>query len=236
MHEFYEYTPVAKKQQAAQKALEKLQKKQPDVRPIVITGNKIAKTWWGNAWNKNLEAYADFSNRITRGRSYVRNGFVLDLQIDTGHVNAIVAGSRRTPYEVQISITALAEDRWKAITEICGRSIAGIEQLAQGKFPKELETLFIQQGQGLFPTPDEIQFSCSCPDWANMCKHVAAVLYGIGARFDEDPTLFFKLRNIEIEALIKKSVEEKMENMLKNVGRKTHRVMDDAAITDLFGL
>lgn len=232
----YEYVPVAKKRQDAQKALEKLKKIRPDIRPVVITGNKVAKTWWGNAWNKNLEAYADFSNRIGRGRAYVRNGFVLDLQIDAELVTAIVAGSGRNPYNVTIEIKALSSAKWKKITEVCGRSIANIDQLAQGKFPEELEILFTQKGEGLFPSPKEIEFSCDCPDWADMCKHVAAVLYGVGARLDEDPTLFFKLRNIEIEALIKKSIEEKMDNMLKNFENKTQRVIADADISGLFGI
>jgi uncharacterized Zn finger protein len=237
MWDYYpEYVPVARKKQSAQKTLAKLKKKRPDIRPVVIEGSKIAKTWWGNAWNKNLEAYADYSNRIGRGRSYIRNGFVLDLQINSNAVTAIVAGSRGNPYDIKVTIEALSASKWKKITEICGRSIANIDQLVQGKFPKELEMLFTQKGEGLFPSPKEIKFSCSCPDWAYMCKHVAAVLYGIGARFDEDPTLFFKLRNIEIEALIKKSIEEKMENMLKNSGKTTQRVIKDADISGLFGI
>jgi len=231
-----EYVPVAKKRADAQKALAKLRKKRPDVCPVVIEGSKVAKTWWGISWNKNLEAYADYENRIGRGRAYVRNGMVLDLQIDSEKVTAIVAGSGRTPYNVKVTIDALSKAKWEKITEICGRSIANIDQLVQGRFPKELEELFTQKGEGLFPSPKEIKLSCSCPDWATMCKHVAAVLYGIGARFDEDPTLFFKLRNIEIEALIKKSIEEKMENMLKNSGKKTRRVIKDADIGGLFGI
>jgi len=233
---YYEYVPVAKKRANAQKALTKLKKKNPNVSPVVIQGNKIAKTWWGVAWNKNLESYADYTNRIERGRAYVKNGFVLDLQIEPEQVTAIVAGSGREPYHVKVCVAALSKARWEKITEICGRSIANIDELTQGRFPKELETLFTQKGEGLFPSPKEIKFSCDCPDWASMCKHVAAVLYGIGARFDEDPTLFFRLRNIEIEALIKKSVEEKMESMLKNAGNKTRRIMEGQDIGELFGI
>ncbi|MCL1965176.1 MAG: hypothetical protein FWF69_08980 [Firmicutes bacterium] len=233
---YYEYVPVAQKKANAQRALAKLKKKNPGVCPVVITGNKIAKTWWGGAWNKNLESYADYSNRIGRGRSYVKNGFVLDLKIEAETVTAIVAGSGRNPYHVKISINALSKTKWLKITNLCGRSIEGIDQLAQGKFPKELETLFTQKGEGLFPSPEEIKFSCDCPDWASMCKHVAAALYGVGARLDEDPTFFFKLRNIEIEALIKKSIEEKMENMLKNSGKKSKRVIKDADLGELFGI
>ena len=231
-----EYVPVARKKANAQRELAKLKKKTPDVRPVVIEGSKIGKTWWGNAWNKNLESYADYSNRIGRGRSYVRNGMVLDLRIGAEQVAAIVAGSGAHPYNVTIDIRALPQKTWKKITQICGRSIANIEQLVNGKFPEALEALFTQKGEGLFPSPKEIKFSCDCPDWAYMCKHVAAALYGIGARFDEDPTLFFKLRNIEIEALIKKSIDEKMRSMLKNSGKVTNRVIKDADIGELFGV
>jgi len=161
---------------------------------------------------------------------------VLDLQIDTGAVSAIVAGSGRNPYNIKVTIEELSKTTWKKITEMCGRSIAGIDQLVRGEFPKELGVLFTQKDGGLFPKPKEIKFSCDCPDWAGMCKHIAAVLYGIGTRFDEDPTLFFKLRNIEIDALIKKSVEEKMENMLKNAEQKTRRVIKNADIGELFGI
>lgn len=231
-----EYVPVAKKKQNAEKALKKLRKKRPDIMPVVITGNKIATTWWGNAWNKNLESYADYDNRIGRGRSYVKNGFVLDLRIETGRATAIVAGSSGNLYNVNISIEPLSKAKWGRITEICGRSIANMDELAQGRFPKELETLFTQKGEGLFPSPKEIKLSCDCPDWAVMCKHVAAALYGIGARFDQDPTLFFKLRNIDIQDLIKKSVEEKIENMLKNSDKETRRVLKGVDISDLFGI
>lgn len=236
MYGSYEYVSVARKKENAQKALVKLRKKMPDVCPVTIDGNKIANTWWGNAWNKNLESYADYSSRISRGRSYVKNGFVLDLRIDTGRVTAIVAGSGRNPYHIDIIIDELSKEKWNKITEVCGRSISGMDQLVQGKFPKELDILFTQKGDGLFPSPKEIKFSCDCPDWAYMCKHVAAVLYGIGARFDEEPALFFKLRNIEIEALIRKSIEEKMESMLRNAETKTRRVIEDADVGDLFGI
>lgn len=233
---YYEYVPVAKKRQNAQKALEKLRKKRPDIRPVTIDGKKVAKTWWGTAWIKNLESYADYPNRISRGRAYVKNGFVLDLQISSGSVTAIVAGSGSNPYTIEITIDALSKAKWSRITEICGRSISNIDQLVQGKFPKELETLFTQKGEGLFPSPKEIHFDCNCLDWADMCKHVAAVLYGIGARLDEDPALFFALRDIEVEALIQKSIDEKMASMLKNSGKETRRVIKDADIGELFGL
>ncbi|MEA1962165.1 MAG: hypothetical protein U9N81_13010 [Bacillota bacterium] len=234
--QYPEYVPVSQKKEMAKKQIEKLKKKNPDLAPIVIEGNKLATTWWGKAWNKNLENYADYSNRITRGRSYVRNGAVLDLKIETGIVTALVLGSAKKPYQVEIKIAALANEKWENILSVCNHKIDNLAELLEGKFPKELEELFTLKGAGLFPSNKEIKFSCSCYDWADMCKHVAATLYGIGARFDEDPTLFFKLRNIDFEVLLKKTIEQKMQSMLANSDQKSHRVLDDKDVFELFGV
>ena len=233
MWNYYGYKTGKPKNPA--ETLEKLRKKNPDIKPIIIDG-KLAKTWWGQAWNKNLEGYADYSNRIGRGRSYVRSGAVLDLSIAPGEVSALVQGSRAKPYDVIIRIKPLERKRWERITKQCSNKIGGLEQLASGKFPQEFMELFTTRGEGLFPSPKEIDFGCSCPDWASMCKHVAAVLYGIGARFDEDATLFFTLRDIEFSELLKKSVDEKMSSMLKNSEKKTSRTMMDVDTYELFGI
>jgi len=233
MWDYYSYKPRKPKDPAAQ--LAKLRKKNPDIKPVVIDG-KLAKTWWAQAWNRNLESYADYSSRIGRGRTYVKSGAVLDLTIAPGEVRALVQGSRVKPYDVAVIIEPLQKQRWEAITQRCSRKITNLEELASGKFPTELTELFTDKGDGLFPSPKEIRFSCSCPDWASMCKHVAAVLYGIGARFDEDPTLFFLLRDIEFAELLRKSVEEKMNSMLKNAGTVTTRTMTDVNTLELFGV
>lgn len=235
-NQFPEYVPVTKKKQKAAKQIEKLKKKNPNISPIVIEGKLIAKTWWGKAWNKNLEIYADYSNRIARGRSYVRNGAVIDLQITQGVVKALVQGTDRKPYEIKITIEPLSSEKWNSILAICNHKIDNLEELVEGKFPKQLEEIFTLKGKGLFPTKKEIKFDCSCYDWAEMCKHVTAVLYGIGARLDEDPLLFFKLRNIDFEVLLKKTVEQKMQSLLKNADKKSNRVLDDNDVEDLFGL
>lgn len=236
MYGYPKYVSVASKKEKAAKQMAKLKKKDSSIRPVVIQGNKIAKTWWGMAWNKNLESYADYSNRIARGKSYVKNGFVMDLQIQAGTVTALVSGSGARPYSVTVTIEPLEEQKWESIVKACGHKIGSIGELAEGKFPKALEEIFTLKGKGLFPAPKEIKFSCSCPDWAYMCKHVAAVLYGIGARFDEDPLLFFKLRQIEVEQLLKKSVEEKMNRMLKNADKKSQRALEDVDLNQLFGI
>ncbi len=232
----YQYVSVGEKKAKAAKEIEKLKKKNKDIHPVTIEGNKIAKTWWGMAWNKNLESYADYSNRIGRGRSYIRNGFILDLKIDSGTVTALVSGSGSKPYNVCIEITPLEKKKWDTIVKACQNKIESVGELAEGKFPKELEEIFVLKESGLFPSPKEIKFNCSCPDWAYMCKHVAAVLYGIGARFDEDPILFFKLRQINVEEILKKSAEDKMNSMLKNAGKKTSRMLNETDIDNLFGV
>jgi len=188
--EYPRYESAAERKAKANKSLEKLKKKNPDIEPAIIEGRTLAKNWWGKSWNKNLESYADYSNRIARGKSYVQNNAVLDLKISKGIALAKVQGSRAKPYDVEITIDALDNKRWEQIVELCNRRIDSLEQLIEGKFPKELEIIFTDKKYGMFPSPQEIHFTCSCPDWAYMCKHVAAVLYGIGARLDKDPMLF----------------------------------------------
>ena len=233
---YFEYVPVAEKKEKAQRQIEKLRKKDPDISPVIIEGNKISNTWWGIAWNKNLESYADYANRIGRGRSYVKNGFVIDLRIKTYEVTALVQGTSSKPYKIDIKFEPVSKHKWEKIISKCSNKIDGIEELVEGKFPKALEEIFISHESGLFPSPKEIKFSCSCPDWAYMCKHVAAVLYGIGARFDEDPTLFFVLRDIDFKVLLKKSLEDKMKSMLLNADKKSKRIIDDVNVSDLFNI
>lgn len=233
---FPEYVTVAEKKAKAAKKLKELAKKNHNLKPVVLDGNAIARTWWGKSWNKNLERYADYSNRIGRGRSYVRHGAVLDLQIGCGEVNALVQGSASKPYSVCIKISTLSEKVCCEIGEACGNRLDSIGELLAGRFPKDLGEIFTAQGKGMFPSPKEIQLSCSCPDWATMCKHVAAVLYGIGARLDEDPKLFFTLRKVEMEALIAKTVKGQAKKLKSKAGIKSKRVLEDADISDVFGI
>lgn len=233
---WYKKETAEDKRKKFQKSLDELRKTNPDISPIIIEGRAIANKWWGKAWNKNLENYADFRNRISRGKSYVKNGAVLDLQIAEGKIEALVQGSRSNPYNVTISIDKLDKKKWERVIEICNQKIDTIETLLLGNFPKELDEMFSNSKNGMFPSPKEIHFRCSCPDSARMCKHVAAVLYGIGARLDEDPILFFKLRDIDFQELLKKSIEDKMESMLKNADKKSRRVIEDSEVFDLFGV
>ena len=231
---YSEYVTVAGKKEKAAKQLEKLLKGGADLSPIVIEGRKIAKTWWGSAWCANLESYADFRNRIGRGSAYVKNGFVVDLKIDEGLVTGKVMGTRL--YTIIIKIDMLGEARKNDVIKTVGRRIDSVSDLIEGKFPKDFGDLFLTQEKGLFPSPGEMHMNCSCPDWAGMCKHVAAVLYGVGARLDQYPLLFFKLRGVDVNVFIKASIDEKIDSLMKNAGKTTKRVIKDADISEIFGV
>jgi len=230
------YVTVAEKRAKAAGKLKQLKKKNPGIKPILLEGRSIVKTWWGKSWNLNLERYADYSNRIGRGRSYVRHGAVLDLQIDSGKVESMVQGTRSKPYSVSIRIKTVSKKVWQDIKAACEGKLDSMQELLAGKFPKALSEIFTARGKGLFPSPKEIEFSCSCPDWAYMCKHVAATLYGIGARLDEDPGLFFKLRKVKMKGLITQAVEDETHKLLKKAKKQTKRVIAESDLGDVFGI
>ncbi|MEK7289408.1 MAG: hypothetical protein AAB067_04455, partial [Planctomycetota bacterium] len=232
---FPRYVSVGEKQQRAKKKLEKLMKENKDIKPVRIEGTAIAKTWWGKAWNKNLEAYADYSNRIGRGRTYVRSGSVLDLQIQEGHVKALVQGSESDPYSIVIKIKSLEKNIWEEIKTFCAGKLDSLQELLMGKFPEALSEMFTARGKGLFPSPKEIDFDCSCPDMASMCKHIAATLYGVGARLDHEPNLFFLLRQIEIGDLISETIKDKTEELLTRAQKKSQRILEDQDLSSVFG-
>ncbi|MEW6746740.1 MAG: SWIM zinc finger family protein [Planctomycetota bacterium] len=197
------YVPVAERRRKAEREMAKLRKKGHRVSPVVIEGRTIAQTFWGKAWCDNLERYSDFENRLPRGRTYVRNGSVVDLQIAPGEVMALVSGSEI--YKVAVKVSAIPKARWTSVCTDCAGAIDSLVELLQGRFSKGVMERICQQKTGLFPAPREIEFSCSCPDWASMCKHVAAVLYGVGARLDEQPELLFRLRKVDEKDLIAKA-------------------------------
>ena len=232
---FPKYSRKAVKKERAEKKLTQLKKKQ-NVCPVIIEGSVIARTWWGKAWNRNLESYADYTNRIGRGRSYVRCGAVLDLQVNAGEINALVQGSRAKPYSITIKIKKLNRNTWKMVASACSGKLESLEELLTGTFPKALEETFMRRNTGLFPSPKEIEFDCSCPDWASMCKHVAATLYGIGARLDEDPTLFFTLRGVDTADLIKRTVSSRAKELLEKASKKSSRVIEGADLSAAFGI
>lgn len=194
------YVPVAKRREKAAREMEKLRKKGHCVSPVIIEGRTIASTFWGKSWCENLESYRDFENRLPRGRTYVRNGSVVDLQIAPLEIQGTVAGS--SLYKVAITIAAVPSAAWQNICTDCAGGIDSLVELLQGRFNKGVMDRLCRQDQGLFPRPSEIQFSCSCPDDAVMCKHVAAVLYGVGSRLDRQPDLLFRLRAVDENDLV----------------------------------
>ncbi len=194
------YVPVAERRRKAALAMQKLAKKGTVVSPVTLESKKIATTFWGKAWCENLESYRDYDNRLERGRTYVRNGSVLDLQIQPNEVTAMVSGSEI--YKVRISVGDVVKAHWKSICADCSGGIDSLVELLQGRLSKGVMERICRQGTGLFPKPSEIRFSCSCPDSASVCKHVAATLYGIGSRLDVKPELLFLLRSVNEKHLV----------------------------------
>jgi len=230
------YVSVAEKRAKAARKLKQLKKKNPGIQPIVLEGQAIAKTWWGKSWNLNLERYADYGNRIGRGRSYVRHGAVLDLQISAGQVKSLVQGSRTKPYMVTIKIKGITKEIWKNMKAACAGKLDSLPELLSGKFPKALGEIFTAQGRGLFPSPQEIGFDCSCPDWADMCKHVAATLYGIGTRLDDNAGLFFKLRKVKIDDLIQETLKDHSYKLLEKAEKMGPAKIAESDLSGLFGI
>ena len=228
---FREYVPVAERRLRAQKEMEKLKKKGRAVSPVVIEGRKIARSFWGKAWCDNLERYSDFESRLPRGRTYVGNGSVIDLQISRGKVEALVSGSEI--YRVKVDIAVAAPARWTAICRDCAGSVGSLVELLQGKLSKNVMERVCREADGLFPAPSEIGMSCSCPDWADMCKHVAATLYGVGARLDSDPDLLFTLREVDRAELVS-TVGADLP--LTHAAAASERVLADDDVAALFGI
>jgi uncharacterized Zn finger protein len=225
------YVSVAERRRQAERKLAKLKKRGRSVAPVRIEGRTIARSFWGQAWCANLERYSDYENRLPRGRSYVRNGSVLDLQIGKGDIAAMVAGSDL--YKITIAIAPVKIARWKAICRDCAGTIDSLVELLQGRLAKGVMDRVCREGDGLFPAPGEIKLSCSCPDWAGMCKHVAAALYGVGARLDEKPNLLFVLRGVNENELIASAGQDLP---LSKATPSAAKVLDDRDVAALFGL
>jgi len=224
-HRYAPYVSVAKRRAKSKKKMDQLRKKGLDVQPIEIEGRKIARTFWGE-WCEHLEKFSDYSNRLPRGRTYVRNGSVCHLEIEKGGISAFVTGS--SLYEVEVKISPLASSRWDTIKKHCKGQVGSLLELLQGKISKQVMEIVTDSNNGIFPSPKEIRFDCSCPDWASMCKHVAAVLYGIGAKFDQQPELLFLLRGVNHNDLISETVQIPQ--------RSSRRRQLKGDLSDVFGI
>ncbi len=228
------YVPVAQRRAKAAREIAKLAKKTGRAAaPVLANGRNIATTFWGRAWCDNLEAYSDFANRLPRGRTYVRNGSVVDLQISPGRIEARVAGSEL--YRIQIKIKPLQPQLWKSIQTECAGKIDSLLELLQGKLSTAVMQIVTRLDGGLFPTPKEIDLDCSCPDWADLCKHVAASLYGVGARLDSSPDLLFALRGVNPADLISKDAAAQA---VRSNAKPADGVpaMSESELADVFGI
>ncbi len=223
------YVPVAERRRRAARKMAALKKRGVNVEPVVIEGRKIATTPWGIAWCDHIESFSDFENRLPRGRTYVRNGSVCHLQISEGRVDAKVMGSEL--YSVKVEIDTLSRAQWNRLKRRAAGKIGSLIELLRGKLSDEVMDIMAHRKTGLFPLPSEISFDCSCPDWASMCKHVAAVLYGIGARFDSKPELLFALRGVDHEELI----SDEMQLEVPSAASQSKRLAD-ADLADVFGI
>ena len=224
------YVSVAQRRAKAVREMRKLRKKGKKIEPVEVEGRKIARTFWGEAWCKHLEQFSDYANRLPRGRTYVRNGSVCHLSISKGKVEAIVSGSEL--YNIDIRITPLSANRWKNVRKQCAGQIGSMLELLQGRLSNHVMQIVTDCNQGLFPKPSEIKLSCDCPDWAGMCKHVAAVLYGVSARLDHQPELLFLLRNVSHDELI----TAELELQTATSGKGNRRRLASQDLTDVFGV
>lgn len=235
---FHDYVSKTDKLMMAAASGKKLEKalKRP-LEPVILSSGKMAVSWWGIMWNKNLERYAEYESRIGRGKSYVKNGFVLDMQIEKGMVTAYVQGTRKAPYFVTIVIDPIKQEIFENIKRECQGKLDTLDELLGGKFSGELSDIFVKGGAGFFPDPREIRFRCTCPDWADCCKHVSATLYGIGSKLDTNPLLFFTLRSIDIDSFLSEVIQSKTSAVL-NQGKccESKRIIKNADVNHLFDI
>lgn len=225
---FPRYVPVAERRAKAQKQVQKLRKQGKTIEPVSVEGRTIARSFWGKGWCDHLESFSDYDNRLPRGRTYVRNGSVCHLAIQSGKLEALVSGSQM--YTVEIRVRKLKSAAWEMIKQRCAGQVGSMLELLQGKLSDQVMQMVTHREDGLFPQPGEIQLKCSCPDWATMCKHVAAVLYGVGSRLDDRPELLFTLRGVDAQELIA------TELTLPASADTTLRTLADDQISDVFGI
>jgi uncharacterized Zn finger protein len=227
-----EYVPVAARiERAAKKAAKRAKAAGRQPEPVTITGSGIAKTFWGKSWCRNLESYSDFSSRLPRGRTYARNGSVVDLLLTRGRIDAVVAGS--TAYDVAITIAALPPRGWRAIKSDCASSIGSLVDLLSGRLADDVMRRLARPCDGMFPGPREVKLACSCPDGARLCKHLAAVLYAIGNRLDTRPELLFLLRGVDQTELVAAATKESVSRAVR--GDAAHALADDD-LAGIFGI
>ena len=230
-YSFRPYVSASERRARADRKLAEMRRQGRDPAPVHIQGRRIATTFWGKAWCDNLERYSDFASRLPRGRTYARKGAIIDLQIAPKQITAAVMGTDL--YEVSLTIEPLPSARWKRVRRVCSGAVSSMIALLRGELSSEIMSAVTQQGDGLFPSPDEIALSCSCPDWATMCKHVAAVLYGVGARLDTEPKLLFVLRDVDASELVTDAVAQAG---AQTEGAGQHKRLRAKDLSSIFGV
>lgn len=226
----FDRKPTVKEQRRnAAREIQRLAKRGEQLSPVIIEGRSIASSVWGKAWCDNLESYRDFEYRLPRGRSYVRHHAVIDLKVSAGQISALVCGSE--VYSVEIAIKPLVPAHWSRIKSQCAGQVGSLIELLEGRLSDAVMRIITHRDNGLFPKPAEIQMECSCPDSATMCKHVAAVMYGVGARLDLQPELLFALRNTDHADLIAQATDLEVTR-----GASRRKTIADDALGGIFGI
>ncbi len=228
---WYDYQPyqtVGERRAKAQKVADGYERRGVKLHGVSAQGTKLARTFWGKGWCDHMESFSDFASRLPKGKSYVRNGAIIDLQVLPGRITAKVVGTET--YDVDCRIERLPANQWADIKKRCGGQIGSVVELLQGKLSSSVMSVVTDAKAGLFPGPREIRLGCTCPDFAHLCKHVAAALYGVGIRLDDEPELLFKLRGVDSVELIDAATTEPAAD---GTGRAT---LSHDQLADVFGI
>ena len=224
---------------------------------IKLHSKSISNTWWGQEWCKTINVYADYENRLSRGKTYLRQERVQDLTIEDNTITAKVKGKWSDYYNVTIKIRELPRSK----SNIIIKKISELGSILKGSIPEDCRFLFSIGELGLFPTKDDLIYTCDCPDscggliygsnWnsakeicevdpnnAMLCKHVAAVLYSVGSILDKEPLIIFQLRGINVTKYISEEIVAQTNNLLVGLyqRKEEERVIDKSLISDVFGI
>ena len=210
-----------------------------DYGEVKIDGKVISSSWWGQMWCRNIENYSNIRNRLERGRTYIRQNTVKSLSISNNCAESQVQGHSKEPYRVIINIKTIEKSKYDNILNKCENSVDNLESLMTGSFPKEYQQFFTDEEYGLFPKSNEIDYNCTCLDYEknmHMCKHIAATMYAIGNKLDNDPLIFFKLRGIDISEFSNKILKKETEFVWNNINGESNRKINSNDISFLFGV
>lgn len=227
----WDYEDAQERKERLQREIEKRKKRGEKFQALEAPAGqkKLSTTFWGQAWCRNLESYQVYESRLPRGRSYLRQGKVYNLEIEPGNLSAVVAGSEL--YDTSVIIQPLPKKQWRQIVESSAGQVGSMLDLLAGKLGDGLMKVLTAPDEGLFPKPKEIRFNCSCPDHADMCKHVAAVLYGVGVLLDTKPELLFTLRGVDQAELLSNASNAAITELSADSGELT-----GADLSAIFGI